>query len=346
MTSSDREDGGIILPVMSPRPEDAGYDSGGKSPQQIEGDITETRAQLGEILDELERKLAPRHLLERGVDMLKDTMSGEGGGIGETVRNHPVPLALIGIGVGWMLMSATGRGARLGEVGGALRERVSGVARGAAGRVGDLAGQVREKVSGMTSGSSSTADSLEAPYPTEYADYAYARQKSGSAMAKARDTAAAAGGAIQDTVSRARETGAAAWQRAGDYAGQAGDQLYEARDRFTQLIEEHPLAVGALGFLAGSAIAFMLPRTETEDRFIGPAGDQLRDQAASLGREAVERAQHVAERTVDAAVGAVKDAVAEASDAASGKTGDPTPKSQGSATVGQGSPTVGTGGKI
>src|SRR6266446_9378308 len=104
---SERDD------VLLPAPVgivDGGYDASGKSPDEIEHDIAQTRAQLGEILDELEHKLAPRHLLERGVDMLKDTMSGDGGGLGETLRNHPVPLALVGIGVGWMVMSMTGRG--------------------------------------------------------------------------------------------------------------------------------------------------------------------------------------------------------------------------------------------
>lgn len=305
--SADRDD--VVLP---PRPAaESGYDPSGKSPDEIEEDISETRAELGVILDELERKLSPRHLLERGVDMLKDSMSGDGSSkIGDRLRSNPVPLALIGIGLGWMLMSSTGAGrGRLGEYGGALRERVSDAAQNIRERAGELAEQVRDKIPGMAG---SSGGSASGPYPTESSGYAYARQKSGDTMGRAQGTVAAARDTVQDTMRRAQE-------RASDYAGQAGDQLYQARDRFTELVEEHPIAAGALGFLAGTLIALALPRTEIEERLVEPVGEQIRGQAASVGREAVDRAHDVAGRTVDAAVGAVKEAVNEASNHATGK---------------------------
>ena len=316
MSSSDSDREELLPPVKSmPAEAEAGYDSDGKSPQQIEGDISETRAQLGEILDELERKLAPRQLLERGVDMLKDTMSGEGSGFGETLRSNPIPLALIGIGVGWMVMGNAARG-RLSEYGDTIRDRVGDAVQGASDRASAFAGQVRDKVSGLTAGSATSDQGSASPYSTVSSGYAYARQKSGSVMGRAQDAVSGA----QDALQRTREAGSAAWQRAGDYVGQAGDQFYDARDRFTRLIEDHPLTVGALGFLAGSVLAYMLPRTDIEERFIEPVGEELRDQAASLGREAAERAQRVAERTVDAATDAIKEAVAEVGDAAAGQS--------------------------
>jgi hypothetical protein len=74
--------------------------------------------------------------------------------------------------------------------------------------------------------------------------------------------------------------------------------------------------VGALGLVAGAVVAALLPRSDAEERLVGPAGEQLRDGAANLGREAAERAQQVAERTVDAATDAVRQALNEAGDAA------------------------------
>jgi Protein of unknown function (DUF3618) len=272
-----------LLPPSMP---ESGYDAAGKSPEQIESDIAETRAGLGEILDAIERQLAPRHLLERGIDMVKDTMSGEPGGLGETLRSHPVPLALIGMGVGWLLISSTG-GGRLGEVGGALKERAS-----------DAAGQMREAMAGWGGGEAESA----AHYPTDPAGYAYARQKSGEAMEQARRAAAEAGGRIGETLERGRSAGEAAWRQARGYAGGAGD-------RFSALLQEHPLAVGALGLLAGAVVALLLPKSAIEERVTGEAGEALRERAADLGREAAERARQVAERTVDAAGEAVKQAV-------------------------------------
>ncbi len=70
--------------------------------------------------------------------------------------------------------------------------------------------------------------------------------------------------------------------------------------------------LGVLGFLAGVGVALALPRSAAEERQIGPVGEWLREQAASLGREAVERAQHAAERTVDAAAEVLRNAIGDA----------------------------------
>jgi hypothetical protein len=297
--SADRERSDLPVPADGGG---AAYDATGKSPDEIERDIEETRGQLGAILDALEHQLAPRHLLDRGVDMLKDTMTGTGGsGLADNLRRHPVPLALLGAGLGWMAVSMTGRSGRLGG-------RVSGALHDAGHRAGELAGDVRGKVAGMALGEA--AESTPGPYQgAEPADYAYARQKSGEAMAEAR-------GAVRGKMERAQSAGSAALAQASGYVGTAGDKLHDARDGLTRLIEDHPIAVGALGLVAGAVMAALLPRSDAEERLVGPAGEQLRDGAAGLGREAAERAQQVAERTVDAATDAVREALNEAGDGA------------------------------
>jgi Protein of unknown function (DUF3618) len=255
----------VILPD---RTHDAAYDAAGKSPQEIEQDIAGTRAELGELLDEIERKLAPRQLLERGMDMLKDTVSGNATGLGNTLRQHPLPLTLIGIGVGWMLLSAGTRG-RVSE------------------RAGNLARRLNDKVSRTTAQPGDPA-----AYASEEpsAGYAYARQKSGRVM-----------GAAEERLSRLGDA-------AGAYAGAAGHRLNDVRARVGGLAEDHPLALGALGILAGAVVALLLPRSQLEDRLVGSAGEEVRRRAAQLGREAAERAQEVVERTADAAADAVREA--------------------------------------
>ena len=259
----------------------ADYDAAGKSPHEIERDIADTRAELGMLLDEIERRLAPRQLLERGMDMLKDTMRGDATGLGETLRQNSVPLALIGVGVGWMLLSEGTRG------------RVSA-------RAGDLARQLRDK---MKSGKTGTEPGDAAVYGSEElveepsAGYAYARQKSDRVMGEAQEPRSRVGDAARHGV-----------RRAGEYAGAAGERLNDMRSRLGVLVEDRPLALGALGILAGAVVALLLPRSELEDRLVGSAGETVRRRAAQLGRDAADRAQEVAERTADAAVDAVRDA--------------------------------------
>jgi len=197
---------------------DTAYDSRGKSPAEIEHDIAATRAELGAVLDTLERRLAPRQLLEHGMDRLRDTMKGKGGGIvGETLRGHPVPLALIGAGIGWLV-------------------------------VGDKAGK-------------------------ETAGYAYARTK--------------------PRVSAAADT-------ATETAGRS------ARGGIARAIEDHPLALGILGLMAGAALALMLPAGKIEERWIGPVRARVRQRADELRREAADRAEDAAERAADAVSDALK----------------------------------------
>jgi hypothetical protein len=69
----------------------------GKTPSQIEADIAGARAELGETIGALERKLAPRRLLASGVDALTNAIS-------QNLRSQPMPLALVGLGIGWLLM--------------------------------------------------------------------------------------------------------------------------------------------------------------------------------------------------------------------------------------------------
>jgi hypothetical protein len=81
----------------------------------------------------------------------------------------------------------------------------------------------------------------------------------------------------------------------------------------TGLIEANPLAVGAVGFLAGSLLALMLPRSRIEAQLIGQTSEQI--------ARAAERARRVAERPVGTAMGAVKEAVSEAAEAVPGRQG-------------------------
>jgi hypothetical protein len=267
--------------LLLPR-SDGSYDATGKSPEQIEADLAKTRAGIGEILDAIERRIAPRHLLGKGIDMVKDTMSREDGGFGDMLRSHPVPLALIGMGVGWLLTSSTAR-ARLAEYGEAAKERIAGAAQGAAGRAGELAGEMRDKMAGR---GAAAASSAAARYPTESAGYAYARQKSGEAMDKAADAVAEAGDKLGDTIEGGKQAGSAAWQQARSYAEDSGARLSQAGDRFSELMQEHPLAMGALGFLAGAVVALLLPKSSRAERAAEAAAGAAKEatgQATSEG---------------------------------------------------------------
>lgn len=88
---------------MPPPP--SGTDPGNRSAAEIEQDVERTRAGLARTLDELRDRLSPGQVL----DQIAVWAKGSGGAefarnLGNQVRDNPLPVLLIGAGIGWMMM--------------------------------------------------------------------------------------------------------------------------------------------------------------------------------------------------------------------------------------------------
>ena len=74
--------------------------------ERIERELAATRAQLDGTIDALQQKLSPGELMSQAATYFK-----EGSGmdlshnIGRSLRDNPIPVALIGVGLGWLLLS-------------------------------------------------------------------------------------------------------------------------------------------------------------------------------------------------------------------------------------------------
>ena len=109
-----------------------------RSAAEIEAEIARTRAELGHTADALARRLDTRHLFTRGLDMIAEAVGGSSDfRLGEALRANAVPLALVGLGVGWLLAGNTGVIDAVAE-----DERVQAARR----RIAEVAGQVGDRV--------------------------------------------------------------------------------------------------------------------------------------------------------------------------------------------------------
>ncbi len=82
-----------------------------RSMTEIEAEIARTRVELDLTLDGLGAELAPGHLVAKAANMVKKSWRSKragGIGLGGGVRADPVPLALIGLGVAWLVAENTG----------------------------------------------------------------------------------------------------------------------------------------------------------------------------------------------------------------------------------------------
>ena len=78
-------------------------------------------------------------------------------------------------------------------------------------------------------------------------------------------------------------------ERASQLGSSARQQLDRARGGWDSMLNEHPLALGAIGLAIGAVVAAMAPRTEKEDQLMGQARDDLLDKAKQAGTEKLEQ---------------------------------------------------------
>ena len=228
--------------------------------ERTRAEIERTRADMSETVDAIQDRLSPESLKEQAKDRVKEATVGKaqeaGSGIVGTIRANPLPAALTGIGLGWLLMSA----------------RQQSSARGSY-RTGAYAYD----------------------YPPRYEE---SGPTPGQAAERARDKAGETATQVQD---KAGQVASQAQDRASRLGEQARYQARRAGDGFQRMLQENPLAVGALGVGVGAAVGLAIPETTKEHEVMGEARDTVVEKAQEKAQDAQQRVQQVAQEAQSAA---------------------------------------------
>jgi ElaB/YqjD/DUF883 family membrane-anchored ribosome-binding protein len=193
---------------------------------------------------------------------VREISSGTGSGIMDTIRQNPLPAALTGIGLGWLLMNARSSGSS------------------AQGRYG--AGVYTHdyppsyKGQRSTGGTTSTGEVV-----------GRARDRVGETATQAQDKAGEVAGRAQDRVS--------------NLGYQARYQARRAGSGFQRMLRENPLAMGTLAVGTGAALGLAIPQTTQEHEVMGEARDTLVESAQEKAQDVQQRVQQVAEEAQSAA---------------------------------------------
>ena len=96
----------------------------------------------------------------------------------------------------------------------------------------------------------------------------------------------------------------------GNAASKAGEAL-PSRDQMrhaASVAQSNPLGLAIGAAAVGFVVGMMVPATDMENERIGDFADELKDQAKSVGREAVEHGKEVVQQTAQAAADAAQEA--------------------------------------
>jgi ElaB/YqjD/DUF883 family membrane-anchored ribosome-binding protein len=137
-------------------------DDNDRSTAEIQDGIERTRSRLDQTLSAIEQRLTPGRLFDEGVDYLRHSGAREYvRNLGTSVKQDPLPLALVGIGLGWLMLS-NGRDSRdgLARRPGPSSDALAGTAHDVADGVRGAARSVRDTLSDGASSVRDRASSL------------------------------------------------------------------------------------------------------------------------------------------------------------------------------------------
>jgi ElaB/YqjD/DUF883 family membrane-anchored ribosome-binding protein len=242
-----------------------GQHNDARKPDEILAEIERTRHDMDSTLTALEHRLTPGQLFDQGVDYLRNSGGQEFvHNLGTQAKNNPMPIALVGIGLAWLMASGKNPPARYSYDSSSTSYGPS---------IGERAGELGNKASGMAS----------------------------SAKSKVHDTTQAVGDRMRQAKDSLTSAGQSARQRVSDLSGSARYRVERARSGVDYMMREQPLALGAIGVAIGAMFAALAPRTRKEDELMGDTRDRLLDQAKEAGKEKLEQAKDVANAAMGAA---------------------------------------------
>jgi hypothetical protein len=253
-------------------------DNGTRNADAILASIEQTRSEMDSTLHAIEARLTPGQVFEQGLNYLRNSGGGEFfSNLATSVKDNPMPVVVAGVGLAWLMVMHQRDG---GDRSTWSSYNADLQAEGLRGRAADAASATRDT---MADAANTARDKV--------ADAANAtRDKLSSAVGTTRDKVAHAVDSARAGLGATTDRAQQAWQRTSDTTRQ---QIDRARTGYRYVVQEQPLALGAVGFGIGALLAAVAPRTDEEDRVMGGAADRLKERVTEAGREQLDRAQAV-----------------------------------------------------
>ncbi len=253
----------------------------------IRAEIEETRERMSQTIGAIGERLNPQVLKDNVKESIREatigrvsqmaqnaanSVSRSTSGITDTIRENPIPAAMVAIGLGWLVLNRRSPD----------DNRWDSSSRRGASRSGEM------YRSGMS--------------PRFGGDQYNLAEESDSTIDRVRGRASELGDAAREQAThladRAQETAESVKQGAQDVAGSVARTTRRSAGRVEDAFYENPMVIGSLAMAIGLASGFAAPVTDREVRLMGDARDDIVDRVKEIAEETKDKAEHVVERVV------------------------------------------------
>jgi len=291
----------------------------GKDSAQLEREVEEQRRRVENRIGEIRERLSPGQLVDEVLSYTKDGGMNFAAGLGNTITANPLPAALLGISLVWLMSGkgtnplpqheprpqqrrepeypyATATGGRMRRISHAADDmgRWSSEFEDSGGkrykadsnelghRLGAFVDDTGRKFGGFIDEAGHRVSDFQDEAGNRLDDAA------GWASHRWHDVQAGIGAALEQ-----------AGQQAQHLAHGTQHQLERAGGMVGSAFNSQPLVAGALAFAAGAALGSALPHTAQEDKLLGEAADKARREAADAASELYEAGKEKAAELYD-----------------------------------------------
>lgn len=333
------------------------YDN--KSSADLEREVAEQRNRVEARIGEIKDRLSPGQLLDEALSYTKHGGAHFASNLGGQITANPLPAALVGIGLAWLISStASGSNHRpdvtvdythddhsypYARASGGLKrvghraddagqwwsefETSSGERyKAKSNELGDRDGHFIDQAGKMFGGFIDDAGNRIRDFQDEAGNtLSHARSWADHSW---RDMQHGISSGIAGATSAARSAAANVVSGTRHLGGSVQHQSDQLSRQIVSLFDQQPLVAGALAFAVGAAVGATLPHTAQEDQLLGEQADKLRGKAAKTAGKLYDEGKEKAAGLYDDATaearkiyGDVKEKVADVTNTQTGATG-------------------------
>lgn len=248
---------------------------------EVEADVEASRSELDRNVEALKMKMTPGQMFDEAARMMGGTGQQVASKFAEQAKANPMPLAVMGLGLAWLMVSQNKQPS-----------------------YGSYAGETRSFAPGSEYGAVWQDGASDSASHSGLKDKVHdLGEKASDAVASMKEKLAGGAHSMGDGGRAAGQHIGAAADAARMRAAQMGHQ---AQRTFLDTLQSEPLLIAGLGLFVGAAVGAALPSTSVEDRVMGDKRDDL----VNRGKEAVHGGLQQANSVAQSAYGAVKSELA------------------------------------